>query len=101
MRGGRSHIPYQQDAAGGHAYVLLCAYKKFGDKRYLQHAKSATEALLSQKESRFYEALLPLGCYTAAYLNATEGKSMMCTNSLTGCLMDVRVQQDVQVGVLS
>lgn len=74
MRGGRSHIPYQQDAAGGHAYVLLCAYKKFGDKRYLQHAKSATEALLSQKESRFYEALLPLGCYTAAYLNATEGK---------------------------
>lgn len=74
MRGGRSHIPYQQDAAGGHAYVLLCAYKKFGDKRYLQHSKSAIEALLSQKESRFYEALLPLGCYTAAYLNATEGE---------------------------
>ena len=74
MKGGRSHIPYQQDAAGGHAYVLLCAYKKFGDKRYLQHSKSAIEALLSQKESRFYEALLPLGCYAAAYLNATEGE---------------------------
>lgn len=28
---------------------------------------------MSQKESRFYEALLPLGVYTAAYLNATEG----------------------------
>ncbi|SFG32872.1 hypothetical protein SAMN05216383_11038 [Prevotella sp. KH2C16] len=72
--GGRNHIPYQQDAAGGHAYVLLSAYKKFGDKRYLQHSESAIEALLGQKESRFYEALLPLGVYVAAYLNATEGK---------------------------
>lgn len=75
MKGGVNHIPLQQDAAGGHAYVLLCAYRKFGDNRYLQHAKSAVEALLSQKESRFYEALLPLGAYTAAYLNATEGTS--------------------------
>lgn len=75
MKGGVNHTPLQQDAAGGHAYVLLCAYRKFGDNRYLQHAKSAVEALLSQKESRFYEALLPLGAYTAAYLNATEGTS--------------------------
>ncbi|MBO1362891.1 hypothetical protein JHU38_03715 [Prevotella sp. A2931] len=74
MRGGRSQIPYQQDAAGGHSYVLLCAYKKFGEGRYLRHAESAIEALLAQKESCFYEALLPLGCYTAAYLNAVEGK---------------------------
>lgn len=71
--GGINHIPFQQDVAGGHAYVLLCAYRKFGDVRYLNHSKSAIEALLSQKESRFYEALLPLGVYTAAYLNATEG----------------------------
>lgn len=73
MRGEINHIPFQQDVAGGHAYVLLCAYRKFGDVRYLNHSKSAIEALLSQKESRFYEALLPLGVYTAAYLNATEG----------------------------
>ena len=73
MRGGINHIPFQQDVAGGHAYVLLCAYRKLGDVRYLNHSKSAIEALLSQKESRFYEALLPLGVYTAAYLNATEG----------------------------
>lgn len=73
MQGKINHIPLQQDAAGGHAYVLLCAYRKFGDPRYLQHAKSSTEALLSQKESRFYEILLPLGVYSAAYLNATEG----------------------------
>lgn len=73
MQGMVNHIPLQQDAAGGHAYVLLCAYNKFGDPRYLAHAKSATEVLLSQKESRFYEILLPLGVYAAAYLNATEG----------------------------
>lgn len=73
MKGMVNHIPLQQDAAGGHAYVLLSAYKKFGDPRYLKHAMSATEALLSQKESRFYEILLPLGVYSAAYLNATEG----------------------------
>lgn len=73
MQGIRNHIPYQQDAAGGHAYVLLCAYKKFGDKRYLKHAKSAVAALEARKESRFYEILLPLGIYTAAWLNANEG----------------------------
>lgn len=73
MKGMVNNIPLQQDAAGGHAYVLLSAYRKFGDERYLKHAKSATEALLSQKESRFYEILLPLGAYAAAYLNATEG----------------------------
>lgn len=57
MKGMVNNIPLQQDAAGGHAYVLLCAYHKFGDPRYLQHSKSAIEALLAQKESRFYEAL--------------------------------------------
>jgi len=73
MKGIINDIPFQQDAAGGHAYVLLCAYKKFGDKRYLYHCEKAIQALESQKESRFYEILLPLGIYTAAYLNATEG----------------------------
>lgn len=73
MEGIVNNIPLQQDAAGGHAYVLLCAYRKYGDVRYLNHCKSAIEALLSQKESRFYEVLLPLGVYTAAYLNAIEG----------------------------
>lgn len=73
MKGVINHIPLQQDAAGGHGYVLLAAYHKFGDPRYLEHAKSSIKALDSQKESRFYEILLPLGIYAAAYLNATEG----------------------------
>ncbi len=73
MKGMRNQIPWQQDAAGGHAWVLYSAYKKFGDERYLKGAKSATQALVSQKESRFYEMLFPFGAYTAARLNAEQG----------------------------
>lgn len=73
MTGKVSEIPLQQDAAGGHGYVLYSAYKKFGDKKYLDGAKSAIVALDSQTDSRFYEILLPLGIYTAARLNAEEG----------------------------
>ncbi|MDR0618991.1 MAG: hypothetical protein LBG17_03720 [Bacteroidales bacterium] len=73
MQGMRNQIPYQQDAAGGHGYVLYAAYQKFKDLRYLEGAKSAIKALDEQKESRFYEILLPMGCYTAARLNAEQG----------------------------
>lgn len=73
MQGMVNHIPLQQDAAGGHAWVLYAAYQKFGDPRYLQHAKSALDALMSQKESRFYEILLPMSAIVAARLNAEEG----------------------------
>ena len=73
MKGCNNWIPKQQDAAGGHAWVLYSAYQKYGDARYLQHAISAMEALNAQKESRFYEILLPMGIYTAARLNAEQG----------------------------
>jgi hypothetical protein len=73
MKGMVSPIPFQQDAAGGHGYVLYAAYQKFHDARYLAHAKSAIAALDAQKESRFYEILLPMGIYTAARLNAEQG----------------------------
>lgn len=82
MKGMVNNIPLQQDAAGGHAWVLYSAYQKFGDKRYLQGAKSATEALLNQKESRFYEILLPFGAYTAARLNAEHGTNYDVTKLL-------------------
>jgi len=73
MEGNQSHIPFQEDAAAGHAWVLLAAYEKFGDERYLEGAHSALEALLSQEESRFYEVLMPFGAYVAARLNAQHG----------------------------
>ena len=73
MRGYKTRIPHQQDAAGGHAYVLLCAYKKFGESEYLERAKNAVDVLNAQVESRFYEILMPFGAFAAAYLNAKEG----------------------------
>lgn len=72
MKGNRNQIPYQQDAAAGHTWVLYSAYQKFGDERYLEGAISALDALYSQKESRFYEVLMPFGAYTAARLNAEQ-----------------------------
>lgn len=72
MEGMRNHIPFQQDAAAGHAYVLYSAYMKFGDKRYLEGAKSAMQALLNQTESRYYEVLMPFGAYVGARLNAEQ-----------------------------
>lgn len=82
MKGMVNNVPLQQDAAGGHAWVLYSAYEKFGDKRYLKAARSATEALLNQKESRFYEILLPFGAYTAARLNAEQGTNYDVTKLL-------------------
>ncbi len=70
MEGKNNHIPPQEDAAAGHAWVLLSAYQKFQDSKYLNASKSAIEALLSQKESRYYEVLMPFGALTAARLNA-------------------------------
>lgn len=71
--GGRSGIPPQQDAAGGHAYILLNAYRLFGNAEYLEHVKHALDVLNNQTESRFYEIILPFGIYAAAYMNAAEG----------------------------
>ncbi len=70
-----NNIPKQQDAAGGHGYVLLHSWLKFGNQEYLDAAKSAISVLDSQTESRLYEILLPYGAYAAAYLNATQGTS--------------------------
>jgi len=82
MKGMQNNVPQQQDAAGGHSWVLLSAWYKFGDARYLKGAKSATQALLNPTESRFYENLLPFGVYTAARLNAEQGTKYDVTKLL-------------------
>ncbi|HOI33110.1 MAG TPA: hypothetical protein PLC47_10110, partial [Bacteroidales bacterium] len=79
MKGMRNHIPYQEDAAAGHAWILLSAYNKFGDEAYIKGAISAMHALDSQTESRFYEVLLPFGVYTAARLNAEHNQDFDLT----------------------
>jgi hypothetical protein len=71
----KNNICAQPDAAAGHAWVLYNAYKKFGDRRYLDGAISALKALQSQPENPTYEVLMPFGAYLAARINAELGKS--------------------------
>ncbi|NLH53775.1 MAG: hypothetical protein HPY80_12900 [Bacteroidales bacterium] len=75
MKPGRNHIPWQQDAAGGHAWVLYSAYQLFKDQRFLNGARQALDALNKQPTSRFYEVLLPFGAYIAARFNAEQNTS--------------------------
>jgi hypothetical protein len=82
MKGMSNNIPHQQDVSAGHAYILLCAYEKFGDERYLRGAKSAMDAFVSQKESRFYEVLMPFGALVGARLNAEHGTNYDITKIL-------------------
>jgi hypothetical protein len=93
MSGQKNQIPYQQDAAAGHAYVLYCAHQKFGDEKFLKGAESALKALESQTESRFYEVLMPFGALTAARLNAEFGTSFDVSKILNwtfdGCKAEI------------
>ncbi|KAA8477947.1 hypothetical protein BDE36_0109 [Arcticibacter tournemirensis] len=70
-----NNICAQPDAAAGHAWVLYSAYKRFGDKRYLQGAISAMKALEKNQVNPTYELLMPFGAYMAAALNAEQGTS--------------------------
>jgi hypothetical protein len=82
MQGFVNQIPLQQDVSAGHAYILLEAYEKFGDPRYLQGAKSAMDAYAAQSESRFYEVLMPFGALVGAKLNADHGTDYNITQFL-------------------
>ena len=59
MRPMKNNICAQPDAAAGHAWVLYAAYKRFGDKKYLEGALSALSALESQASNPTYELLMP------------------------------------------
>ncbi len=75
MKGYKTGIPRQEDAAAGHAWVLLNAYRHFGDKSYMTRAVSALNTLYGQSESRFYEIVMPFGAYVAAVMNGCYGTS--------------------------
>jgi len=82
----------QQDVAGGYSYILLNAYREFGEQKYLDHAINAMEVFNSQKESRLYEIIMPFGIYAAAYLNAAYGKEYdlqkMLDWNFDGCMAE-------------
>ncbi|MDV6169752.1 hypothetical protein R1T16_15045 [Flavobacterium sp. DG1-102-2] len=75
MKPMKNNICSQPDAAAGHAWILYSAYKKFGDKKYLDGAASALSALESQTTNPTYELLMPFGAYLAARINAEQGKT--------------------------
>jgi hypothetical protein len=75
MKPMKNNICSQPDAAAGHAWVLYCAYKKFGDQKYLSGALSALKALESQEKNPTYEVLIPFGAYLSARINAEENKN--------------------------
>ena len=60
----------QPDAAAGHSWVLYSAFKKFGDLKYLEGARSSLSALENNKINPSYEVLMPFGALMAAKFNA-------------------------------
>jgi len=65
----------EPDAAAGVAWVLYMAYARFGDKKYLEGAKTALDYLEKRTvaENPFYEILLAFGVIIAARMNVVEG----------------------------
>lgn len=63
----------EPEAAGGYAWVLYHAYKKTGNKAYLQGAEWAMEYLVGLDANPSYELQLPYGAFVAARMNAELG----------------------------
>lgn len=63
------------DAAAGTAAILLWAYEKFGDARYLDGAKWSMDYLERTDGHLYYEVLPVLSPYIAARMNAEFGTS--------------------------
>lgn len=69
-RGGRNE---GGDVAAGTSAILLWAYERFGDTKYLDGATWAMDYLARAKSSLYYEMLPVLAPYVAARLNAEAG----------------------------
>jgi hypothetical protein len=67
----------EPDAAAGLAWLQFSAYKRFGEQRFLEAAKSCMDFLQNRpaKEGVFYEIMMPYGAYMAVRMNAEMGTS--------------------------
>ena len=65
----------EPDSAAGIGWILLMAYHRFNDERYLAGAKKCFDYLegLTAEENPFYEVLLAFGVTAAARMNAELG----------------------------
>jgi hypothetical protein len=94
---GKWHEP---DGAAGIAYIQYSAYKKFGDKKYLDAADALIGYLEGRATSPLYEIDLPFGALVAARLNAEDGGNHDVGRLLNWCFnpSDTRSGWGVIVG---
>jgi len=74
------------DAAVGSAAILLWAYAKFGDAKYLQAAKWSMDYLERANSSLYYEVLPSMGPYIASRLNAEFGTNYDVTKQFANLI---------------
>jgi hypothetical protein len=72
MSGHERPEKLNKDIAAGHSYILYCAYKKFGDKKYLEASKIALATLYDIKPNAGNGDLLAFGALVAARMNVEE-----------------------------
>jgi hypothetical protein len=67
---------FEPDAAAGLAWLEYAAFKRFGDPKYLEYAKTCMRYLesLPREKSPLYELLLAYGTLTTARMNAEVGQ---------------------------
>jgi hypothetical protein len=85
----------EPDAAAALAYLFFNAYKRNGEKRFLDAANLCLKTLEDRAASPSYEVLMPFGAYAAARINAeTEAK-----HDVGGLLNDfLEPRSDVRAG---
>lgn len=72
MTGNTEGVP-EPESAGTIAWLLYNAFKKTGEKKYLEGAQLSLDYLASLNSNPSYELQLPYGTLTAARLNAEQG----------------------------
>lgn len=72
MTGNTESVP-EPESAGTIAWLLYNAYKRTGEKQYLEGAQLSLDYLASLNSNPSYELQLPYGTLTAARLNAEQG----------------------------
>lgn len=75
----------EPDAAGGLAYIFLCAHVMTGSELFLQGALRCLEALDRMTDNPHYELLLPYGALAAARCNAWHGTSLDVARMVNWC----------------
>ncbi|MGO9114871.1 MAG: hypothetical protein ACLP9L_37130 [Thermoguttaceae bacterium] len=82
VRNGRFEQP---DASAGFAWLQYAAYAKYHDPKYLEGADWALHALTAEPKNPYYEVLLPFGAYTAARMNAEQGRNFDTAKLVNWC----------------